>query len=280
MVVWITGLSGAGKTTLAKAVAAGIRRRGLSAIHLDGDAVRKAIDDPHVGYDRESRIRNARRISHLAALLERQGLVVVVSTMSLFHEIHDLNRSLFGAYFEVFLQVDVETLKRRDARGLYSRAAKGHETNVAGVDLAAEFPREPHLVISNDEHRESLSASPHVWCGPWYAPGARSTAGRRRTPGARRSPGSLRKDIERGEASPVRVLASWATRSTASRKAGRCVRKSAVRPVSNSAAMDGAKPEYRMRCPVAREFQNFEGKTAPGKRGSPATRWISADQYE
>ncbi len=78
--------------------------------------------------------------------------------MSLFHEIHDLNRRLFGAYFEVFLRVDVETLKRRDSRGLYSRAAEGHETNVAGVDLAAEFPLEPHLVLCNDKHRESLSA--------------------------------------------------------------------------------------------------------------------------
>ena len=158
MVVWITGLSGAGKSTLAKAVAAAMKRRGVAAAHLDGDALRMVFDDPSVGHDRESRLKNARRVCRMAALLESQGLIVVVSTMSLFHEIHSLNRALFDEYLEVLLDVDLQTLQRRDPKGHYRKVAEGKLRDLAGLDLEAELPKAPHLVLDNRADRRTMRA--------------------------------------------------------------------------------------------------------------------------
>ncbi len=150
MVVWITGLSGAGKS----AIAAEVRRRlgaaGGATVLLDGDEVRDAIGDPSVGYDASGRLANARRVARLARLLAAQDLVVVVATMSLFHEIHEWNRRELRDYLEVLIDVGVATLARRDPKGLYARAARGDGTVLPGLGLAAELPRTPDLVIAND----------------------------------------------------------------------------------------------------------------------------------
>lgn len=149
MIVWITGLSGAGKTTLAQETVNRLKASGKPAVLLDGDEVRWVIQDPTVQHDRESRLTNAYRISRLAQLLESQGLIVVVATMSLFHEIHAHNRQNFEAYLEVWLDVDLPTLQQRDPKGVYQRLAEGQEKNVTGLDIPAEFPKTPHLVINN-----------------------------------------------------------------------------------------------------------------------------------
>lgn len=150
MVVWITGLSGAGKS----AIAAELRRRltasGRPSVLLDGDEVRAAVADPSAGYDRGGRLLSARRLARLARLLEAQDVVVVVATMSLFHEIHAWNRRELGQYLEVLVDVSVDTLARRDPKGLYARAASDASTGLPGVALAAELPRAPDLVIVND----------------------------------------------------------------------------------------------------------------------------------
>jgi adenylylsulfate kinase-like enzyme len=150
VVIWITGLSGAGKS----AIAAEVRRRlvlaGRPTVLLDGDEVRNAIADGAAGYDRAGRLANARRVARLARLFETQDLVVVVATMSLFHEVHDWNRTAFRRYREVLVDVRVETLARRDPKGLYARAAAGAPTSLPGVAIAAELPRNPDLVIPND----------------------------------------------------------------------------------------------------------------------------------
>lgn len=151
MVIWITGLAGAGKTTVANEVAQALRASGRSLAHLDGDAIREAIRDPRTGHDRESRLANAYRISRLARLLEQQGLWVVVSTMSLFSEIHSWNRREFMEYVEVLLDTPLEELRKRDQKGLYS----GSDGNVVGVDLQPELPRQPDLILDN-----SHAASP------------------------------------------------------------------------------------------------------------------------
>lgn len=152
MVIWITGLAGAGKTTVANEVARELQARGQARVHLDGDAIREAIQDPHTGHDRESRLANAYRICRLARLLEQQGLWVVVSTMSLFSEIHSWNRQEFTQYVEVLLDTPLKDLRERDQKGLYS----GNDRNVVGRDLPPELPREPDLVLSN-----GLGASPN-----------------------------------------------------------------------------------------------------------------------
>ena len=156
-VIWITGLSGSGKSTVALAVGALLRRSGRHAVILDGDAVRMAIDDPSCGHDRASRLVNAYRICRFAKLLSDQGATVIVATMSLFHEIHEWNAAHLAGYVEVFLRVPLDILQRRDPKGLYRRHAAGVERDLGGVDLDVEEPRHPHLVVDNDDELIDLT---------------------------------------------------------------------------------------------------------------------------
>ena len=151
MVIWITGLSGVGKTTVAWTLQRLFQQRGRTAVVLDGDAVRQAVGDARCGHDRDSRLVNAYRISRLAGLLAGQGIEVIVATMSLFHEIHRWNRENLPDYFEVFLRASLDTVRRRDPKGLYSRAENGLETNIVGVHLEVEEPLGADMVLDNDD---------------------------------------------------------------------------------------------------------------------------------
>lgn len=148
-VIWITGLSGAGKTSIAGKVVEQLRVR-ETAVLLDGDVVRQIVDDPNTGHDAESRLVNAYRICRMAQVLAAQGLSVVVATMSLFREIHAWNRRNLPSYFEVYLKVDLEVLRARDPKGLYSRSDCGDEGHLVGVDIPYEEPLNPDLVIDNN----------------------------------------------------------------------------------------------------------------------------------
>ena len=149
-VLWITGLSGSGKSTIATAAAEQLRAHGERPLVLDGDAVRAAIADSKTGHDATSRLANAYRISRLAQLLAEQGQTVIVPTMSLFHEIHEWNRAHLPNYFETWVDVDWAELCQRDARSLYSRATRGEVKNVAGFDLEYDRPAQPDLVLNNN----------------------------------------------------------------------------------------------------------------------------------
>lgn len=154
MVFWITGLSGAGKSTLARNWCAYLREHhGCLPILLDGDEIRAVVADPAAGHDRPGRLRNAFRLARLAHLLESQGHTVVVATMSLFHEIHDWNRRELKGYLEVLLQVSPEVLARRHQQNLYD----GSHSNVVGLDLPAEEPKQPHLILDNDLERHDFA---------------------------------------------------------------------------------------------------------------------------
>jgi adenylylsulfate kinase-like enzyme len=157
-VIWITGLAGAGKSSIAREVRALLKESSDRAILLDGDDVRVAVNDPHVGHDRASRLTNALRICRLAKLLADQGFTLIVPTMSLFKEVHAWNRAHLPNYFEVFVKVGLDTLRARDARGLYSRAARGEAEHVVGIHVEYDEPQSPDLVLSNEDSESTLSA--------------------------------------------------------------------------------------------------------------------------
>jgi len=144
-VLWITGLSGAGKTTIARSVVASLVERDIACLHLDGDRLREALADPAYGFDRRSRIAGAHRYARLAGMAAEQGLVAVVSTISLFHEVHAWNRANLPGYFEVFLDVPEEVRRARDPKGLYRAHDAGENGSMGGLDLAVELPLAPHL---------------------------------------------------------------------------------------------------------------------------------------
>jgi adenylylsulfate kinase len=118
-------------------------------VHLDGDDLREVFSDI-VAFDLEQRLILARRYSRLCKLLSCQGVDVICSTISLFSEIHMWNRENLRKYVEIYLAVDLDTLKKRDPKGLYRRAEAGEIDNVMGVDLPVEEPETPDLVIRND----------------------------------------------------------------------------------------------------------------------------------
>jgi cytidine diphosphoramidate kinase len=157
LVIWITGYSGAGKTTIAKLLTSELNKHDLPIAYLDGDELREILitnQNAPSGYDRNERLSLSRRYSSLAKLLTDQGLIVVVATISLYKEIHQWNRTNLENYYEVFLDVPLEIRQARDPKGIYNRYARGLERNVAGLDLEADVPNSPDLTI---RYREGIS---------------------------------------------------------------------------------------------------------------------------
>src|SRR5512143_774270 len=150
-VIWITGLSGAGKSSIAREVVRLLRKEQRPVAFLDGDEIRAAIADPHVGYDRESRLANAMRICRFARIFSGQGLTVVVATMSLFGEVYEWNRRFLPHYFEIYSRVSCQTLKKRNPNGLISRMERGEVRQVVGGDLDYDEPKASHMIVDNDE---------------------------------------------------------------------------------------------------------------------------------
>lgn len=158
MVIWITGLSGAGKTTTAKKLVYLLNLNQKKSLHVDGDTVREIVADPRVAYDRDSRVTNAYRICRLAQEVEKQGFIAVVSTMSLFHEIHDWNRKNFKDYLEVYIDADKDSLIKRNSKQIYLGDEKRVANNVVGVHLTSEIPKAPDLILRNDREEAHLLA--------------------------------------------------------------------------------------------------------------------------
>lgn len=149
-VIWITGMSASGKTTLAKLIVEHYKSVNVDVIWLDGDHLRKALSE-ETYYNRNSRLSLAFKYARIAKMLAEQGFLIVISTVSLYKEIHKWNRENLPGYFEVFIKCGLEELKRRDPKGLYESFDKGKLSNVAGLDLVADFPLQADVVINSDE---------------------------------------------------------------------------------------------------------------------------------
>jgi adenylylsulfate kinase-like enzyme len=150
-VVWITGLSGAGKTTAACELVRRLRMQNQAVVMLDGDVLRElmGVADANVhNYGRDQRLALAMRYAQLCRLLAGQGLTVVIATISLFREVHAWNREHLPGYCEVYLKVPLEELRRRDPKGIYRRFETGELKDVAGLDLPVDEPEAADLVWS------------------------------------------------------------------------------------------------------------------------------------
>jgi adenylylsulfate kinase-like enzyme/phosphohistidine swiveling domain-containing protein len=147
-VFWITGLSGAGKTTLGRELTSRLRAAGRPVTFLDGDALRSVIAE-NLGHSAEDRRRSAMRNARLCRLLAEQGVDVVCATISLFHEVQRWNRENIPGYREIYLRVPIDELRRRDSKGIYAGAQRGDARDVVGLDLPAEAPETPDLVLDN-----------------------------------------------------------------------------------------------------------------------------------
>lgn len=149
-VIWITGLSGAGKTTLACEVVRQLRLAGESVVRLDGDELRDvfcATAESAKNHGLDGRRALAFQYARLCRVIACQEVTVVIATISLFKELHTWNRENLPGYFEVYLKVPLEELRRRDPKGIYRRFEAGEITDVAGLDLPADEPESADMLI-------------------------------------------------------------------------------------------------------------------------------------
>ncbi len=154
--LWLTGLSGAGKSTLAQAVGRELCRRGARVEILDGDEVRQNLSKG-LGFSREDRDTNIRRIGYVAKLLTRNGVAVITAAISPFRAVRDEVRRDIGAFVEVFVQASLDECIRRDTKGLYRQALAGEILQFTGVSDPYEAPLQPELIV--DTEREEVAGS-------------------------------------------------------------------------------------------------------------------------
>jgi adenylylsulfate kinase len=155
--LWFTGLSGAGKSTLSQAIADELRRRGRRVERLDGDEVRQRLSRG-LGFSKEDRDENIRRIGYVARLLSRNGAVAIASAISPYRAVRDeIRREHDAPFIEVFVDCPLDALLKRDPKGLYAKAVRGEIAHFSGISDPYEPPRSPEITIHTD--RESVDAS-------------------------------------------------------------------------------------------------------------------------
>jgi adenylylsulfate kinase len=154
--VWFTGLSGAGKSTLAGLLEKELRRRGHRVEVLDGDAVRQNLSKG-LGFSREDRNTNVRRIAFVCHLLSRNGIVAISAAISPYRETREEARRLIGDFVEVYVRCPLPELVRRDVKGLYARALRGEIPNFTGISDPYEEPEHPDVVVDSSAETPAQS---------------------------------------------------------------------------------------------------------------------------
>jgi adenylyl-sulfate kinase len=155
--VWFTGLSGSGKTTLSKMLEADLRRRGIQKIEvLDGDVIRTHLSRG-LGFSKEDRDANIKRIGFVCKLLSRNGVVAIAAAISPYREARDFNRKEIGDFVEVYCKCSLKVCIERDVKGLYRKVLAGEIKNYTGVDDPYEEPLNPEVVLETD--RETAEES-------------------------------------------------------------------------------------------------------------------------
>jgi len=143
--LWFTGLSGSGKTAIAKRIEQELRRRGLRVERLDGDIVREGLTRD-LGFSKEDRDKNIERVTFVAKLLTRNGVAVLSSFISPYRERRNLSRQEIGEFIEVYVECPLEVCAQRDVKGMYAKALAGEIENFTGVSDPYEEPENPEIV--------------------------------------------------------------------------------------------------------------------------------------
>ena len=159
--LWFTGLSGAGKTTIAHLVGPELERRGHIVEYLDGDTVRTHLSKG-LGFSKEDRDTNIERIGWVASRLTRQGAAVICAAISPYEEMRQKARQLvepYGGFVEVYVQASVEECARRDVKGLYQKAFAGEIKGFTGVDDPYEEPTSAEVTVDTEAHEPDESAA-------------------------------------------------------------------------------------------------------------------------
>jgi adenylylsulfate kinase len=160
MTLWFTGLPGAGKSTLAQRVAGKLLDAGVRVEVLDGDVIRTVLS-PDLGYSKQDRDANIRRIGFFSQLLSRNGVVVIVAAISPYRATREEVRQNHGGlrFVEIFVDCPLKVLIARDTKGLYQRALRGEIPNFTGVSDPYETPENPEIIVQTDRHTPDESVS-------------------------------------------------------------------------------------------------------------------------
>jgi adenylylsulfate kinase len=148
--IWLTGLSGSGKTTISQAVAIDLKQLGYKVETLDGDVIRQHLSGD-LGFSSADRIANIRRIGFVANLLTRNEVIVIVAAIAPYRNIRDEMRLQIGNFIEVFINSPLEVCEGRDPKGLYAKARAGLIQNFTGIDDPYEPPLNPEVLCRTDQ---------------------------------------------------------------------------------------------------------------------------------
>lgn len=155
--IWFTGLPSSGKSTIARILEKRFRQQGLRCELLDGDVIRTNLSKG-LGFSREDRDLNIKRIGFVAHLLTRNDVIAIAAAISPFREVRDYNRKLIGNFVEVYVKCPVDECEKRDVKGLFKKARAGEIKGFTGVDDPYEEPLHPEVILETAKESAEESA--------------------------------------------------------------------------------------------------------------------------
>lgn len=152
VMIWFTGLSGSGKSTIAIALERELQKRGLLCRILDGDNIRSGINN-NLGFSAEDRIENIRRIAEIGKLFVDTGIITIAAFISPNNDIREMAANIIGKenFMEIYVNTPIEECERRDVKGLYAKARKGEIKNFTGISAPFEAPQHPALSLDTSK---------------------------------------------------------------------------------------------------------------------------------